>query len=176
MPENNMPNLTDRGGAVDQNKNWTRFLLPRQTHFLHCGSAPLRSQGGTGLLVKYSKEVVTVNGYPNAPSKFILAVSWPDGDRLTPEITVPKLAQMMWEVHEMPHAFMFTLVAGTPVWSDGGQLHPKGKSKEVGIEFDVIFAETLLAEYVRVNKAVARDPRCPELVRQPRSRNLLKGS
>jgi hypothetical protein len=171
---------------MNQDKNWTRFLLPRQTHFIHCGSAPLRSQGGTGLLVKYSKEIVTVKGYPNAPSKFILAVPWPDGDRLTATITVPKIGQWLWEVHEMPYAFAFTLVAGTPVWSDGGRLHPM--KKEVGIDFDVIFAETLLAEYVRVNKALARDPRCPELVRQGGSRNnkdlvrqggsrnLLKGS
>lgn len=48
--------LTSRGGAKDQDKNWQRTLLSQQTRFVHAGSAPLTSQGGTGLLLEYAKE------------------------------------------------------------------------------------------------------------------------
>ena len=147
--------LTSRGGAKDQDKNWSPFLLPQQTRFIHAGSAPLSKDGGTGLLLKYSKEDVTVAGHADAPKKFILAfplVKNPPGTPLPPTMVLAKPAQMLWSMEEMPNVFIFTLDAGTKVWSENGKIT---ENKEVGLAFDVIWAEALLAEYTRTSKAQA---------------------
>ncbi len=147
--------LTSRGGAKDQDKNWAPFQLATQTRFIHAGSAPLTGQGGTGLLLKFAKEDITVAGYPQAPRKFNLAFPYlahPPGIALPPTIQLAKAAQVLWEEHEMPHVFVFTLDAGTNLWAEGGAINA---SKETGLAFDVLWANCLLAEYRRINKATA---------------------
>jgi hypothetical protein len=153
MPPKN--GYTDRGGAEKQDKNWTKFDLAQQTRFIHCGSAPLASKGGEGLLLKYSKETVTVAGYKDAPTKFILAfplLGFPPGMALPDPIDIAKPCQLLWDFDEMPNVFVFTLDAGKEVWSEGAVLDAK---KEVGMAFDVIWKEALVGEYVRKNKARA---------------------
>lgn len=147
--------LTSRGGAKDQDKNWAPFQLATQTRFIHAGSAPLTTQGGTGLLLKYSKEDITVAGYPHAPKKFILAfplLKYPPGTALPPKIQLAKAAQMLWSEQEMPHVFVFTLDAGTSLWAEAAAVN---ETKETGLAFDVLWAESLVAEYRRAGKAMA---------------------
>jgi hypothetical protein len=147
---------TDRGGAKNQDKNWTKFALAKQVRFIHCGSAPLASKGGEGLLLKYSKEDVTVSGYKDAPKKFILAfplLDFPPGTALPDPMPIAKPCQLLWDFDEMPNVFVFTLDAGKEVWSEKGVLDSR---KEVGLAYDVIWKESLLAEYKRINKAQAK--------------------
>lgn len=147
--------LTSRGGAVNQDKNWMPFDLPIQTRFIHAGSAPLASKGGTGLLLRYSKEDIKVADYPHAPDKFILAfplTQFPPGTPLPDPIALSKPAQLLWSMEEMPHVFVFTLDAGVRLWTEGGTI---AGNREVGIAFDVIWTESLVAEYKRINKSQA---------------------
>ncbi|MFQ4139452.1 hypothetical protein PGN35_024365 [Nodosilinea sp. PGN35] len=147
--------LTSRGGAKHQNKNWIPFDLPVQTRFLHAGSAPLAKDGGTGLLLKYSKEDITVAGFADAPSKFILAfalLEFPPGTQLPPEITLAKATQILWSKEEMPHVFVFTLDAGTRLWAEGGAI---AANREIGMAFDVLWSSSLVAEYQRTSLAKA---------------------
>jgi hypothetical protein len=148
---------------VKQEKDWMPMQLPDgpPTCFLHCGSAPLTSKGGTGLLLKYAKENVKVKGYPNAPRKWILAFPLlKDADRFAqrpfrPEQTIhiSKPAQNLWSETEMRSAFLFQIMAGPIVWTFGAKL---SEVNEVGIPFDLIFEDTLIAEYERVDKHTAR--------------------
>lgn len=147
--------LTSRGGAKNQDKNWEPFDLPAQTRFIHAGSAPLAKDGGAGLLLRYAKEDITVAGYPHAPKKFILAFALldsPPGAPLPEEITLAKAAQLLWSLDEMPHVFVFTLDAGTPLWAEGKAL---AANREIGMAFDVLWSKSLVAEYRRTNKARA---------------------
>jgi hypothetical protein len=153
-----MPNgdLTSRGGAKNQDKNWAPFQLPKQTRFIHAGSAPLAKDGGTGLLLKYSKEDITVAGHKNAPKKYILAFplfDFPPGTLLPDEIVLAKPAQMLWEVDEMPNVFVFTLDAGVILWAENSAI---AENRETGLAFDVVWAECLVAEFKRINKAKAK--------------------
>jgi hypothetical protein len=148
--------LTSRGGALHQDKNWTKFDLPTQTRFVHCGSAPLQRDGGKGLLLKYSKEIITIAGVADAPSKFFLAyplLDLPPGEPLPQNFTLSKPCQMLWEMDEMPNCFIFTLDAGTTVWSMGGKVK---LNQEVGLAFDVLWDRSLVGEYKRTNKAQAQ--------------------
>lgn len=52
----------------------------------------------------------------------------------------------------MPHVFLFTLDAGTPVWTEGGVIR---ENKEVGFDFDILWDYSLVAEYRRTSKASA---------------------
>lgn len=146
---------TSRGGAKNQDKNWSPFLLSRQTRFIHAGSAPLSKDGGEGLLLKYSKEDITVAGYRAAPKKFILAfplVNYPPGTPLPDQMTLAKAARLLWSMQEMPHVFVFTIDAGVQVWADAGII---AENKETGLAFDILWAESLVAEYRRINTALA---------------------
>lgn len=147
--------LTSRGGAKNQDKNWSPFVLATQTRFIHAGSCPLASQGGTGLLLKYSKEDITVAGHPSAPKKYILAfplLEFPPGTPLPEKITIAKPAQYLWTIEEMPHVFVFTLDAGTNLWAESGAI---AGNRETGMAFDVIWEKALVQEYKRINKAEA---------------------
>jgi len=146
---------TSRGGAKDQDKNWSPFLLPNQTRFIHAGSAPLSKDGGTGLLLKYSKEDITIAGYKHAPKKFILAfplTRFPPGTPLPEKMTLAKPAQLLWSMDEMPHVFVFTIDAGVQVWAENGVIT---ENKETGFAFDILWNESLVAEYQRINLATA---------------------
>ncbi len=141
--------INDRGAAIHQKKSWTSLRLNRKTLFVHCGGAPF-AQETTGLLRKYGKEVCTVVG--TAETKFILCFPLLNMSRhMVPEVfTLAKPAQMLWEMDEMPRGFIFELPAGTEVWTNNGVLAENG---EVGLAFDVIFEDCLVAQYQRINKA-----------------------
>lgn len=146
---------TSRGGAKHQDKNWQPFQLAKQTRFIHAGSAPLTKDGGTGLLLKYAKEDITVAGYKHAPKKFILAfplINYPPGRPLPEVITLAKPAQLLWSMEEMPHVFVFTLDAGVQAWAESGEI---AENRETGFAFDILWDKSLLAEYQRINKAQA---------------------
>jgi hypothetical protein len=148
---------------VNQEKDWAPMPLPAgpPTYFLHCGSAPLTCYGGTGLLLKYGKENVKVKGYPNAPRKYILAFPLlKNADSFAkrpfepaPTIEISKPAQNLWSETEMRNAFLFQIMSGPIVWTFGAKL---SEVNEVGIPFDLIFQDTLIAEYERVDKHTAR--------------------
>ncbi|MEQ1527772.1 MAG: hypothetical protein ABL925_00540 [Methylococcales bacterium] len=147
--------LTSRGGAKKQDKNWSPFILAQQTRFIHAGSPPFSKDGGTGILLRFAKEDITVAGHPRAPTKYNLAFplsAYPPGTMPPDKVTLAKAAQMLWEIKEMPRAFVFTLDAGVQLWTMNGQLNDK---QEVGIAFDVLWIHSLVAEYKRTNKAEA---------------------
>jgi hypothetical protein len=148
--------LTSRGGAVNQDKNWSPVVLATQTRFIHAGAAPLASKGGTGLLLSYAKEDIKVAGHPTAPKKYILAfpfTDFPPGTPLPETIKLSKPQELLWDINEMPHVFIFTLDAGVKLWTQEGKF---SDTREVGIPFDVKWKESLVAEYQRINKNQAR--------------------
>jgi hypothetical protein len=99
------------------------------------------------------KEICTVKGTPE--TKFILCFPMCN---MTPhllpeEIALAKPCQLLWSVDEMPRVFVFQLPAGTEVWTEGGALDD---AREVGLGFDVVFEDYLIAQFRRINKAKAR--------------------
>ena len=149
------PELTSRGAALRQDKNWTEFLLPFQTRFIHAGSAPLYSQGGEGLLLQYAKEIITVANAPHAPKNYHLSfplLEYPPGTELPDNIVLAKPCRLLWSYEEMPNVFVFTLDAGTKVWSQGGKL---AAGREVGMPFDILWKFALVGEYRRTGQASA---------------------
>ena len=52
----------------------------------------------------------------------------------------------------MPHVFVFTLDAGVQVWAENGVIT---ENKETGFAFDILWNESLVAEYQRINTATA---------------------
>jgi len=53
---------------------------------------------------------------------------------------------------EMPHVFVFTIDAGVQVWAENGVIT---ENKETGFAFDILWNESLVAEYQRINTATA---------------------
>ncbi|MEO0992046.1 MAG: hypothetical protein AAFX00_14015 [Pseudomonadota bacterium] len=144
------PKLTSRGGAMHQSTDWVPLVLSIKTLFVHCGSCPL-AQDTTGILLKYSKEVIKAKG--SKSNRFILAFPLPQYPmaRMVPEVlTLSKPCQMLWDHREMPHGFVFEIPAGKTVFAKGGELNA---TQEVAFNFDIIFEDYLVGQYRRKNKA-----------------------
>jgi hypothetical protein len=154
---------TDRGGAKNQNVDWRKFYLGKPVIFIHCGSAPLLSQGGDGLLLKFAKENITVTTHLNAPRKFILAFPTEINPNSQPpeQIQVSKACQLLWDEDQMPYAYLFRLKRHWDFYARGSDLKP---NREVAFPYDITFGDMLFAEYKRSGKSVAklvgRGPAC----------------
>ncbi len=158
--------LTDRGGALHQIKNWEPVVLGQETEgkgaeskknliFIHAGSAPLRSEDGEGLLLSYAKEEIAVKGHPQAPNKYNLAMPFNTVDcfeSLPERLSRTKAIDMLWDRRETPHAFIFKLTPGTEVWTQGGKITA---NREVGIPRDLRWSgneSVQVKEYIRDGK------------------------
>lgn len=89
------------------------------------------------------------------PPGFVLAFPYlkhPPGIMAPARMQLAKPAQLLRSFEEMPHVFLFTLDAGTPVWTEGGVIR---ENKEVGFDFDILWDYSLVAEYRRTSKASA---------------------
>lgn len=139
---------TDRGGAKLQDKTWVKVVTGQVIRFIHCGNFP---KNATGLLLKYSKEIINVSADVNAPKKFMLAYPTGDDDLVNPppdHTQLGKPIQLLWSYDECPNAVIFDIPIGTVCYvetSIGEDGKPEALSfkpnSQVAFPQDIVFAD-----------------------------------
>lgn len=140
--------LTSRGAAKNQDKNWTEAMLVANKTYLHCsGTGPnIIMKPSTGLDPAFGKESITING--GAPGKYILAFPFPVVGEAPSNFPMPKPCRLLWEESELEFGYIFQWAAGKRIFAKGG--YQEDKPVETG--FNELIPSTVILHVYRRDK------------------------
>ena len=136
--------LTERGGAKNQTRDWTRTSLLQTKYYIHFSGTPPGTILESGLDPTYGQENIRLLSEENGTgSKYVLA--FPAKNNMVPDkVPAPGAIKSLWGDNEIKYVYCFRWERGRTIYAKDGY---QGNDKtETGFK-ELIPAENIVGVY-----------------------------